>query len=94
LKATKDKEFPSDSTFQRLGNKATLAKKLVDYCASSNGYDDVIGIFEPLVVQNEIVEDIEDETEYGFVYLMKSGTYYTIVKSNHAGCRKILGRSV
>ncbi|MCZ6803719.1 MAG: GIY-YIG nuclease family protein [Proteobacteria bacterium] len=87
LKATQDKDFPCDSTFQRLGSKATLVKMLMDYCAKNDDYSDVIGIFESFVLKNETTKDLDTEAEYGFVYLMKSGPHYTIGKSNHTGRR-------
>ncbi len=82
--------FPSDKTFARLGSKAELVAKVLDYCRAREGFDDVVAIctaYEP----RSRVSDPESQSvegEIGFVYLMKSGRFYKIGRSNAAGRRE------
>lgn len=91
LKAQTDSTFPSHNTFGRLGNKAELVKKILDYCQDKNGYDDVIGICEPLAhieMERAEAKDSEDDSDFGYVYLIRSGRYYKIGRSNSIGRRE------
>ncbi|HXG66490.1 MAG TPA: GIY-YIG nuclease family protein [Blastocatellia bacterium] len=91
LKARKDKNFPSHSTFGRLGNKAEAARKILDYCRQKSGYDDVIGICQPIASvepKDDGAEGNEGDSDLGYVYLIKSGRYYKIGRSNFVGRRE------
>ena len=91
LKAHTDNTFPSHNTFNRLGNKAEIVTRVLDYCREGSGYADVIRVCEsvaqPETEVNE-VEDAEDNPEFGYVYLIKSGRYYKIGRSNSVGRRE------
>jgi hypothetical protein len=89
LKARTDKTFPNDKTFDRLGNKAEKVRRVLDYCYSKNGYEDVIQICEGLgrSKTNPVKENEDDDSEIGYVYLIRSGRYYKIGRSNSAGRR-------
>ena len=81
MKARRDKEFPNDKTFYRLGNKQELIRKLLDFCSKQTGYEDVITICAPLVSSTTISADSSLERtdiQMGFVYLLKSGRHYKI----------------
>ncbi len=90
LKATQDPDFPSDKTFARLGPKADLAAKLIEYCKDRSVYDDVRHLCEQYTprVKNPSGEVAESDDEFGFVYLLKSGRFYKIGRSNAAGRRE------
>ncbi len=89
LKRRSDSSFPSHNVFPGLGAKAQLASKIVSHCKSKGEFDDVIAICEPLCkMERPTEDDSEDEFEIGFVYLLKSGKYYKIGRSNAAGRRE------
>jgi hypothetical protein len=91
LKARTDRTFSSHTTFGKLGNKAETVKKVLDYCQEKNGYDDVISICEPLThieAKRNEATDTEDDSEFGYVYLIRSGRYYKIGRSNSIGRRE------
>lgn len=87
LKRRLHSNFPSEGTFSRLGSKATAASRIIDFCRTRSGYDDVIKICEPLATQPAARSEprADAEPEFGFVYLLKSGRYYKIGRSNAAG---------
>ncbi len=90
LKRKEDESFPSDDAFRRLGEKHTLMKKLSVFCKDNLEYEVVSEIianyFKDNVSESKRATE-EDNIDYGFVYLMKSGPDYTIGKSNHTGRR-------
>lgn len=90
LKARSDKEFPSHSTFNRLGQKQEVIRRLAIYCRSHEGYEDVgrlcEGYLPPEV--SEVDQPLAPEEKLGFVYLMRSGRYYKIGMSNSVGRRE------
>lgn len=90
LRATNDPDFPSDKVYRRFGLKSQLIVHVLDYCKDRTGYDDVILLCEeamdaivPASVDMEEAEDI-----VGFVYLLKSGRYYKIGRSDAVGRRE------
>jgi Meiotically up-regulated gene 113 len=90
LRGHRDASFPSHNTFVRFGSKQQFAAKILDYCAGRTGYEDVVALCAPLAKppQAARAEDAEAEQALGFVYLMKSGRYYKIGRSNAAGRRE------
>ncbi len=95
LKAYNDPEFPSDRVFRRFGSKEHLVSQLVEHCRSKGGYEDVIRLCEGYVPRRKEMP-ADDSTEgaataageIGYVYLMKSGRFYKIGRSNSAGRRE------
>ncbi len=85
LKARTDPEFPSHSTFSRLGTKSQIVIQLVEYCRKHEGYQNVIRLCEEYVPPNQVL--VQSAT-IGFVYLVKSNRFYKIGKSNAAGRRE------
>lgn len=92
LKAHNDPAFPAASTFHRKfdKHKSNLVKHLLEYCQSRNKYDDVIRLCKEYAPRKQNVSDefANREEEIGFVYLIKSGRYYKIGRSNSAGRRE------
>ncbi len=89
IKARSDKDFPSANVFSRFGSKQQLAATIYEYSQSRDGYEDVIAMCETVTVERPVskAESLPD-TEFGFVYLMKSGRFYKIGRSNAAGRRE------
>jgi hypothetical protein len=89
IKKQTDTEFPSQSAFRTLGNQSENISKVVEYCKRTQDKEmnDVLEICLALVqVEKEIINDETDinTTVIEFVYLMKSGKYYKIGRSNDA----------
>ena len=93
LKKVSEPSFPNDKTYRsRYKSKKELASKIRDYCQGRAGYEDVLDMCA-LVPDREdgheqIAPDDESKEGFGFVYLMKSGKFYKIGKSNAAGRRE------
>lgn len=91
LKARSDPEFPSHNTFACFGRKAQVASALATWCESSPGWEDVQVICAPVAVSpeaDELPTGDEAEPPIGYVYLLKSGKYYKIGRSNAPGRRE------
>jgi hypothetical protein len=91
LKRRSDCTFPSKNAFRRIGTKLELAERLAQYCRDHPVYGDVIRLCEEYASQAQ--QESADESEYreeeiGFVYLIKSGRFYKVGKSNAAGRRE------
>jgi hypothetical protein len=92
MKANKDHQFPSHNTFLRLGHKDEMVQKLVRWCEEHGGHEDVIQICAPLltVPAERTDQEInrEPSVEFGQVYLLKSGRFYKIGRTNAVGRRE------
>jgi len=90
MKARNDKCFPSHNVFNRFGSKAELVTKVADFCRVQGGFDDVLTMCEGATKpeQQTPLEDSEAEVEVGCVYLLKSGRFYKIGRSNSCGRRE------
>lgn len=91
LKAHLDKGFPNPKTFQRLGLKNQLAVKLAKYCEGRPGYEDVVQ--SCVLVPREASPDrgtrsTTPEESFGYVYLLKSGRFFKIGRTNAVGRRE------
>ncbi len=90
LKATRDKGFPNAKTFQRLGHKSDLAVKLAKFCAGRGGYDDVVQFCTavPSAAVAANAHSTVAEQAFGSVYLLRSGRFFKIGRSNAVGRRE------
>jgi hypothetical protein len=90
LKRRSDRTFPSHNTFWKLGTKSAFVKRLLEYCQSRAGYEGVIRMCREYVPhkQSEFDESVRQQATLGFVYLIRSGRFYKIGKSNSAGRRE------
>lgn len=92
LRARTEPGFPWHNTFARFGRKHELAVRLREL-ATARGYEDVVALCD-IVVEREarstpIAEDAtEPGSDLGYVYLMKSGRYYKVGRSNSVGRRE------
>lgn len=89
VKAHNTPGFPSHNTFARLGSKLVLVEQLTEYCRS-RGYDDVVRLCEGYSPRKRAAPEESErrEEQIGCVYLMKSGRFYKIGKTNAAGRRE------
>jgi hypothetical protein len=86
-----DSSFPNDKTFARLGGLGHgLAARVRDYCTGRTDYDDVLLSCADVPAPREakLDENTDEPAAFGFFYLMKSGRYYKIGRSNAVGRRE------
>ncbi len=83
-------DFPSHQVFTRIGKKSELAQKVIDACGTNQAYADVVSICEPIAakINNDQSNDDTQTGLIGYVYLIKSGRYYKIGKTNSLGRRE------
>ncbi len=89
MKGRNDPEFPSHTSFNRLGPKDQRVLSVAEYCRSHEGFQDVLELCP--IVDDRTPHSNKKETgteEIGFVYLIKSGRYYKIGRSNSSGRRE------
>jgi hypothetical protein len=93
LEARADSTFPSDKTLRRLGGKQALAAQLEKFCRD-RGQNDLAELCAAAAAKNDDAQDAEGvpeggaEAELGYVYLMKSGRFYKIGRTNALGRRE------
>jgi hypothetical protein len=94
LKARTEPGFPWHNTFARFGRKQDLAKRLREFCVTRR-YEDVVALCEAVInrtkgrdtnLDDQAAEQVE--SGLGYVYLLKSGRYYKIGRSNAVGRRE------
>jgi hypothetical protein len=98
LKRRRDRGFPSREAFERLGTKAVLLRQVAEFCRSRPGLDAVAGWCQEWLNSRQADAEVPATTEnvaLGYVYLVKSGRYYKIGRSNAARRREYeLGREL
>ncbi len=85
MKRSNDETFPSEKTFRRFGTKPFFAKAVYDWCINKEEWNDVVLLCEALqakAIEKPEENNIKTPDENGFVYLMKSGKYYKIGRTN------------
>lgn len=94
LKARTEPGFPWHSTFARFGGKHALATRFREFC-TARGYDDVAAFCVAEITRSVRRDSNGDadaiagtESELGYVYLLKSGRYYKVGRSNAVGRRE------
>jgi len=90
LKDKLDSDFPNAKTFEGLGTKKELVQKIIDHCKGRDGYENVVSMCEGYVPRNfPATQNAKTtELEMGFVYLIKSGKFYKIGRSNSVNRRE------
>jgi hypothetical protein len=92
LKRRGDVGFPSKGVFNRLGPRRRLAQRVVEFCDRHPGYDGVRAVCLPIATEtgddDERIVGDEEQTADGFVYLLKSGRFYKIGRTNAPGRRE------
>jgi hypothetical protein len=92
LKKRSDPSFPNDKTYARFGSKAQLLAKLREFSEKNPKYSAVIGLVGDLPASSK---NEEPEGEFaaadavlGTVYLLRSGKFHKIGRSNSVGRRE------
>ncbi|MBT9446234.1 MAG: GIY-YIG nuclease family protein [Hyphomonadaceae bacterium] len=90
VKKSGDPDFPNHRVFDRtLGGKGEKVAKVAAYCRSNPGNEDVLAMCEVATVEEIPAPATRpNAANDGHVYLMKSGKYYKIGFSVHAGARE------
>jgi hypothetical protein len=91
MKKRSDASLPSSKVYEkRFGSKLQLAGKIRDYCQGRTGHEDILASCSTVVDRQstDAESDAESERSIGFVYLMKSGRFYKIGRSNATGRRE------
>ncbi len=79
--------WPSHRVFdKRLGTKADMVKLIADYCSSRPELADVLAYCQ--AIPQPVRTPAPDQMSDGFVYLIRSGRYYKIGKTNSLGRRE------
>ncbi len=90
MKCHSETDFPSYAPFRRLGSKQQVLAKIRQYCQKREHYQDIVALCKLLPAQQSppVSVDRSKEVEVGHVYLMKSGRFYKIGRSNASGRRE------
>lgn len=95
LKARTEPGFPWHNTFGRFGGKQALVTRVREFCAA-RGDEDVVALCTAALSRlGKSGSNAEDEAAadhesllIGYVYLLKSGGYYKVGRSNAVGRRE------
>lgn len=90
MKDRTDPKFPNQKVFERLGTKAELVKLLLAYCREHEKHSDIIGLCEGYAPRTKAEAPQAATAQVGddsFVYLVKSGRFFKIGRSNSVGRR-------
>jgi Meiotically up-regulated gene 113 len=80
---------PSTKVFRdRFGSKAGLVAAVREFSFSNPGWDDVLALCPAIEAKTSETKPLNSSLTDGYVYLMKSGRYYKIGKTNHVGRRE------
>jgi hypothetical protein len=89
IRSRNDPEFPSHTAFLRLGSKKQRVSKVAEYCRTREGFQDVLELCTDVTPRAPRSEEREARVDdFGFVYLIRSGRYYKIGRSNSSGRRE------
>jgi hypothetical protein len=90
MKASTDKTFPSPKTFDRFGGKRGVAARLQAF-AVERSLDDVAALCAPVLEggdEDDSAAVTLEAAPVGVVYLVKSGRFYKVGRSNAVGRRQ------
>lgn len=85
VKHSSDRSFPGSKAFYRLGNVKQLVSGLLTY-ANDKNYEDIVKLCKAYLEEKVVSEEAEADdlrTEIGSVYLVKSGHFYKIGRTNN-----------
>lgn len=90
MKARSDSTFPSPNTFARFGGKASRAKRVREFCRRE-GLNEIAELCESVTtVGDDTTKEVSPRTHavIGVVYLIKSGKFFKIGRTNSSGRRR------
>lgn len=89
MKRRSDPSFPTARPYERLGSKAQLVAKALEYCRRHTGFEDVVQFCAAIPLGEEKTDGgkVKPASD-GCVYLLKVGRYYKIGKTNAIGRRE------
>lgn len=90
MKTRQEKGFPCHTVFNRVGKRAELIEKTIEYCSKIGGLEDVLEICQTaaIPVPQEADNSLHSNSALGYVYLIKSGKFYKIGRTNAIGRRE------
>jgi hypothetical protein len=90
IERTRDLDFPVPSVFDRWGGKAELVRRLCEFCASSEEFQDILNLCNSYRSPRGVVEIRQSSTlkADGFVYLLRAGKFHKIGATNSCGRRE------
>jgi hypothetical protein len=82
--------FPNQKVFERLGTKLDLVRLVREHCEGTGSHPTVIGLCDGYVPSgsSRISRQGAQTGEPGYVYLIKSGRFFKVGRSNSAGRRE------
>jgi hypothetical protein len=86
LKKKEDPSFPGRLTFNRFGDRAALLTKLADYCDGKDQFAPVLRLLKE-GIPGTVSHRLDVFRVKGFVYLLRSGKYYKLGRTNAVGRR-------
>jgi hypothetical protein len=81
-----DRAFPNRHAFKRLGNRSERVAKILAYCRTGDGFEDVIPLVATGAVDQSVDEDgAPERPSTGYVYLLRHGSRreYKIGRTNN-----------
>ena len=88
LRSRTDAEFPYPAAYRRFGLRLPFIQKLAKRCRARKGFEDIVLLCEEYATKYEPTRRKPPrEGEPGAVYMMRSGKFYKIGKSNAPGRR-------
>jgi Meiotically Up-regulated Gene 113 (MUG113) protein len=89
LKRQSDATFPDSKVFDRFGGKAELISRATRFCAAHKEWADVAAILVAVkAAPMPNPKGAERPGPHGFVYLIRSGKYHKIGRTNSVGRRE------
>lgn len=91
LKKRSDPSFPNEKTYARFGSKTQLLARLREYSLQHPQYQSLISQIDALSSperESAPVQEVGVTVEIGTVYLLRSGRFYKIGRSNAVGRRE------
>ena len=90
MHARQTPDFPSHNTFARFGSRSQLLACLHKFASTRTELSRLVELLSPYASVNtvEAVPAAKAEEPFGFVYLIKSGVYYKLGRTNALGRRE------